>query len=56
MVLVVGDGFHAQIFVDQVPHRGLSATKSSGESPDGLSGVVLDGLGHSFHVFGRSDS
>ena len=44
------------IFVVHVPHGGLSAAKSLGESPDRLSGVVLDGLGHGLHVSGRSVS
>ena len=65
MVLAVCAGFHTQIPVGQVPQGRLSAPKSFGESPDGLSGVVLDGyqgqgwidgLGHSLHVSGRSDS
>ena len=43
VVLVVCDGFHGQIFGDQVPHGVLSAAKSFDESPDGLSGVVLCG-------------
>ena len=56
MVLAVCDVFHTQIFVDQVPHGGLSAAKSFGKSPHGLSGVVLCGLGLSLHLSVRADS
>ena len=55
-MFLVCAGFHAQILVDQVPHGGLSTLRSIGESHDGLSGVVLHGMGHSLHVSGRSDS
>ena len=55
MVLVVCVGFNAQIFVDQLPHGGLSSAKSFGGSPGELSVVATDELGHSLHVSGCFD-